>query len=86
MADFEAHLENAGTPGDPRFRVFITYGSGGFARYGPKVIQSCASHEDLEKEMQILLLSLDAAYQAARAMLTESARNAASSVSSCAMP
>jgi len=85
MADFEAHLENAGNPEDPRFRVFITCGNGGFSKYGPKVIPSCASHEDLAEQMHTLLLSLDAAYQAAKALLRENARNSAV-FNPCTMP
>ena len=86
MANFEPHLENAGTPEIPRFRVFITYGNGGFTKNGPKVIPHCASHEELAEQMHTLLLSLEAAYQTARAMLTENARNSAAVCTPCAVP
>lgn len=86
MANFEVQLENAGVPENPRFRVSVTYGSGGFTKNGPKVIPSCASQEELAEQMHTVLLSLEAAYQKARALLAENARNSSAILEPCAVP
>jgi len=86
MAGFEARLENAGSAVDPRFRVFITHGDGGFSKCGREAIPSCASHGDLGEQIHSLPLSLDADCQGAGAMLTGDARNSAAVFNPCATP
>ena len=73
MADFQAHRENAGADGNSHSRVFISLGNGGFSKHGPKAIPSCATVQELDEQMCILIASLKEAHRIARVMLEENA-------------